>query len=88
MRSFRMGCANRIYNEVRKVIGVKQALLKSAESVALVRLENQLIKAHRDGLRLHSTSYSSARSGDHYQAGYAAGGRVDIHGARTSRMLR
>lgn len=90
MRSFRLGCASRINDEVAKVIQVKQQLIKATEeSQALVRLENQLIKAHATKMHLRAGhGYSGARSRDHYQAGYSAGARVDIRGARTSRMIR
>ncbi len=94
MRSFRIGCTYRIHEEAEKLRNASRARLQSApievqtETTALIRLENGLMKAHAKKLGLHSGSGFS-RPSDHgaYQAGYAAGGRVDLHGARTSRMI-
>jgi hypothetical protein len=58
-------------------------------STALIRLGSQLIHDHKKKLQLCSGSGSAGPANrSAYSAGYAAGGRVDIHGARTSRMLR
>ena len=90
IRAFRMGCANRIMHEAAKLAQLSKNLLAgNSEVTALVQIENQLIAAHkkkmglRAGTRAHGPSDSSA-----FNAGYRAGGRVDIHGARSSRMLR
>lgn len=89
-RSFRLGCSERIYNEACKTSKqIAAHVAPSEESTALVRLGNQLIHTHRKALHLRSGGRShGASSHSAYSAGYAAGGRVDIHGARTSRMLR
>lgn len=89
--SFRIGCADRIDDEAAKIVRQAVAYIApSEESTAVVRLGNQLIQAHykERGLRRSGSSSSGAANRDAYSAGYAAGGRVDIHGARTSRMLR
>lgn len=86
-RSFRMGCARRILDEAKKLKAAQVAQLPTAEVTALVRLENQLVKAHAASLRLRSSGgYHRASDGGAYSAGYAAGGRVDLHGAN-GRML-
>lgn len=86
-RSFRIGCANRISNEVKKITAVKPQIAGS-ESQALVVLSNQLIKQYgvANGLKTVSRPIGAVRP-DAYSAGYSAGGRIDIHGARSSRML-
>lgn len=89
-RSFRIGCAERISEEAEKVGGESRKQVAANEDCqALVRLEGRLIKAH--AAKLHLCAGHGARgaaSHSAYSAGYAAGGRVDIHGARSSRMLR
>lgn len=90
-RSFRLGCAERIFNEAYKTSKQIAAHVPATqESTAVTVLANQLIKAHykKCGLVKSSSSARGASSQNAYSAGYAAGGRVDIHGARTSRMLR
>lgn len=89
-RSFRIGCADRIDDEAAIVKQTVALIAPSEESTAVVRLGNQLIHAHHKALGLRSSGSRAAGAGsrDAYSAGYAAGGRVDIHGARTSRMLR
>jgi hypothetical protein len=88
MRSFRIGCACRIYEEAKTLAaGRAQQIEASPDGMALVRLQNQLVRAHsaKLGLRSKSTRVRSADSSA-YSAGYSAGGRVDIHGAN-GRML-
>jgi hypothetical protein len=94
MRSFRMGCAARIQQEAEKTAQLSRKQLENnpaavVEVTALVRLENQLIKEHAKAMHLRSTgSIRGAGSRNAYAHGFAAGGRVDLHGARSSRMLR
>ena len=94
MRSFRLGCATRIRQEAAKATGASKARIAAApadvqqETAALVRLENSLMRAHAAKLHLRAgSSFSGVSDRGAYSAGYAAGGRVDLHGARTSRML-
>lgn len=89
-RSFRLGCAHRIFDEARKVAQASVALIpQTDDSTALIRLGSQLIHDHKKKLHLRSGGGSAGPANrSAYSAGYAAGGRVDIHGARTSRMLR
>jgi len=87
--SFRIGCACRINDEAKKVKQEVSALIAgSTESQALMVLANKLVKDHYRAMNLRSTKRSSGRKNQNaYEAGYAAGGRVDLHGARTSRMI-
>jgi len=93
MRDFRIGCAARICEESKKVAAAARAQLAAApaevqqQTAALVRLENNLVRAHAAKLHLRAGRSVRASGGDAYRAGYAAGGRVDLHGARSSRML-
>ena len=89
-RSFRLGCANRIHKEATRIKDAsRQLAAQSSECTALIRLENQLIQAHSKKLKLRSRSgsHSGAANKDAYSAGFAAGARVDFHGARTTRMI-
>jgi hypothetical protein len=87
-RAFRIGCATRIYQEATKIKEAgRQIAAQSEECNALVRLENQLMAAHRTKLHLRSGGGYRVSHGDAYSAGYSAGGRVDFHGARSSRMI-
>jgi Protein of unknown function (DUF2786) len=89
-RSFRIGCATRIRNEAQKLARVQQNLIDgSTECTAIVLIGNALITAHAKalGLRTQKRQFTGARSSDAYGAGFAAGGRVDLHGARSNRLL-
>lgn len=87
-RSFRLGCSRRIFDEAVKVHNASVNLLQSGDSLALVRLENALVQSHSRKMRLRKGSgYAGAANRDAYGAGYRAGGQVDLHGARSSRML-
>lgn len=94
LRSFRLGCSERILSEARKVSNASRAQLAAApaevqhETAALVRVEKSLLAAHAKKMHLRSGGgFSGASNGSAYNAGFAAGGRVDLHGARGSRML-
>jgi hypothetical protein len=54
-----------------------------------VRLSNKLVRNYEisQGLRAQRVS-TSLRDRGAFNAGYEAGSRVDLHGARSSRMLR
>lgn len=87
-RAFRYGCAKRISEEADKIKAVSRQLhAASTECNALVRLEDQLIQQHRATLRLKTGHATGVRQGDAFSAGYAAGSRVNFHGARSSRMI-
>lgn len=93
MRSFRMGCASRILTEVKRVIGetrnqIAASLELQAETTAIVHIGNKLVKQHEAKLHLRKGGRSTAAGNmGAYAAGYAAGGKIDVHGARSSRML-
>lgn len=89
-RSFRMGAAKRIYNEALKARdAVEEHFQTSEESLALVHLGSKLTEEYRERhVRGSGPRRSPARKRDHYQAGFDAGSKVDLHGARSSRMLR
>ena len=89
LRSFRLGCAHRIHEEAKKLVIPKRALqIEGSESLALVRLSNQIVAAHSAKMQLRSSGRSAGYgSRNAFAAGYAAGGRVDLHGARSGRML-
>jgi hypothetical protein len=89
-RSFRIGCAMRIKEEAAKVRQAKQLHhAPTSEETALVRLEGRLIARHTAKLHLSKGRNSSGASNpEAYARGYNAGSRVDVHGARSSRMLR
>lgn len=89
LRSFRLGCAHRIHEEAKKLVAPKRALqIEGSESLALVRLSNQIVAEHSAKMKLRSSGRSTGYgSSSAFAAGYAAGGRVDLHGARSNRML-
>lgn len=89
-RSFRMGCAKRIMDEAMKLDQAKRKALESgdAECQALILLESQLVRKHEATLRLTTGKRLRGASSAAFDAGYVAGGRVDLHGARKGRMLR
>jgi hypothetical protein len=89
MRSFRYGCAQRIMHEAQKLKAAKHNhTAPGSDGMALVKLSNQLVANHFKSLKLHKGKtrriYVAAGA---KEAGYAAGGRVDLHGAQRSRML-
>lgn len=85
-RAFRCGCASRILNIVKGQQAARPAL--SGESLAIVHLGNVLIQKHAKLLGLEITSGRNTKHNvDAFGAGWTAGARVDIHGARTNRML-
>lgn len=89
-RSYRMGCAHRIAVEAEKQAGIVKRMLEgNTEHLAIVRVQNALLVQHAKDKKLRSagSSVRGARSSSAYAAGYAAGGRVDLHGARSNRML-
>ena len=89
-RAFRIGCAERIdHRALHQVRQQRSQVAGNTECAAIVLLGNKLIAAHEKRMNLRSRrcfGYSFANS-DAHGAGYAAGGRVDLHGARSSRML-
>lgn len=87
--SFRIGCACRINDEAKNVKQEVSALLTgNTESQALMVLANKLVKNHFIDMKLCTRKGPRTRTVQSaYNAGYAAGGRVDLHGARTSRMI-
>lgn len=89
-RSFRIGCAKRVFDECAKIHTASRNLIAdNIESMALVRLEGALLAKFKTAKRLRSNGRASGASNrDAYGAGYAAGARIDPHGARSSRMLQ
>ncbi len=86
-RAWRIGCASRIQDRAKEEAGKGRKMLEgNAEAGAIMVLGSALIKAHakKEGLR---TANVRGASGDAYAAGREAGKRVDLHGARTGRML-
>ena len=88
-RSFRIGCAARILHETEKLAQkTKKARAKSKESQAIVALSDELKRRFADDLRLKNIPHRrSTRDYEAYAAGYAAGARVNLHGARPDRLL-
>jgi hypothetical protein len=87
-RSYKIGASQRIYDEARKLKAGRELHDVSPESMALTKLENSLIAAHKKAAGLKTLKPAAgAAHRSLYDLGYAAGGRVDIHGARRSRMI-
>lgn len=90
-RAFRMGCASRINEKAREHARLQKTSIEgSTECQAIVLVGNQLIEAHAAKLHLGSKGPAPAPPADAsaWAAGRRAGERVDIHGARNSRMLK
>ena len=88
-RSFRIGCSTRIFHEAKRLKDLSRQQIKTgSESQALMVLSNQLIQMHSTqiGLRMVNRKAPTVRASA-FDAGYSSGGRVDLHGARTNRML-
>jgi hypothetical protein len=89
-RSFRIGVAHRIYKEALQARAAgEEHFEENEESQAVVWLEHELIRRYveqnvRGG---RGRSRRGATDGGAYRAGFDAGGKVDLHGARSSRML-
>lgn len=89
-RSWRLGCAARILEEANNHARLQRAAIEgSTECQALILIGNKLREAFKAELKLGKGSRrESAADSLAYAAGYAAGGRVDLHGARSNRMLK
>lgn len=61
--------------------------LAAGESKELVLLSNQLLADYSKSIGLKSGKANSKMATNGFQAGYSDGSRVDIHGAKSSRML-
>lgn len=88
-RSFRMGCSKRIFEMAYETSKQQTKIVEgNSESRAIVLIGNRLMEVHRKKMGLRSGGWiSGASSGNAFGAGYSAGERVDIHGARTSKLL-
>jgi Protein of unknown function (DUF2786) len=89
-RAFRIGCARRIKAMAEQHVAGSKVLIPETEaSTAIVRLGNSLIARYAKEKQLRKTHLAGVRGNGMtaYAAGYAAGSRVDLHGARSSRML-
>ena len=84
-----LSARTRIYEEANKVKqSVSRLIAANANSQELMVLANKLIKDHSKALHLYKTSGSRPRvTKGAYEAGYKAGGRVDIHKARNSKLI-
>jgi len=91
LRAYRIGCAKRL---LTMVSDLKRKRIDHGGSAAeaLVHLGLETAKKHISSLNLkgglpHDTRVH-ASSVDAYQQGFEDGGRIDIHGARSTRMLK
>lgn len=89
-RGFRMGASWQIHLEAKKARNVAaEHFQASDESQALVRLELSLVEAYTKLLvRGRGSRHELPGNKDHYEAGYSAGAKVDLHGAQSSGLLR
>jgi hypothetical protein len=92
-RSFRCGASVRIFEMCERHADVSRRSLERGEGdgLAIVRLTEQLTHDYArkrfPGLTMKTESRVFVNA-NRFDAGYVAGARIDIHGARTSRMLR
>jgi len=87
-RAFRIGCARRILSMAEDV--KRQTVqIGGEQSEALVRIGMDVARRHIEAMKM-SVHYSNTGYGyaeEAYNIGYQEGSKVDIHGARTTRML-
>ena len=91
-RSFKMGCADRIFEEAQKLQAqIHQQIQTNPETVAeaqaILQIGAQLMKKHEKKLHLRRETKAGPSDDTAYRAGYVAGSRVDLHSARDSKML-
>jgi hypothetical protein len=87
-RSFRLGCAVRIMDEAGQIkAAAERHFTSNEETKALVLLGSALMASYEKKHHFHTTHSAPAGNHDHYGAGYDAGAKVDLHGAKSSRML-
>jgi hypothetical protein len=85
---YKQGFAENILHRVR---AARREAANDPSVAALIRIGSEVARRAMDAERLlfgGGFSYSSqVRNQEAYQRGYRDGGRVDLHGARTSRLL-
>ena len=89
-RAYRIGCAKRLH-EIASAIKHQRIAQGGDHTQALVLLGQHVAKRHIESLKLKGgLSWNEGVSGSDlaFSQGYEDGDRIDIHGARTTRMLR
>jgi hypothetical protein len=89
LRAYRLGCSKRILS-IASEVKEQRTQLGGEQVHALVRVGLDIAKQHIAAMNLHihrvdSSIYTSDQEA--YSQGFEDGTKVDIHGARSSRML-
>lgn len=90
-RSFRIGCADTILQKCRQAKQDMMARLEgNTECTAVIFVGQAVAKKALDAMNLKGSHHANNHVGDTmaYMMGRQDGGRIDIHGSRTNRMLK